>query len=182
MLKRKISRQRSSLSKHSHFFDAENSGKLAISAHCSETTSITPRNRVAFVSHPQLMQVLPTPWGRLRIRTSNRTHSTLSELRNTRINAFVHLANNSKPSPALPDGPLSGVTLAVKDNICTTDMPTTCSSLMLKGTLGTSLLFQTKPNSKLDFSSPYDATVVKLLRTAGAQIIGKTNCDEFGMG
>ena len=36
--------------------------------------------------------------------------------------------------------------------------------------------------SPKDFVSPFDATVVKLLRKAGADIIGKTNCDEFGMG
>lgn len=33
-----------------------------------------------------------------------------------------------------------------------------------------------------DFTSPFNATVVDLLQNAGAQIIGKTNCDEFGMG
>ncbi|KAF9645661.1 amidase signature enzyme, partial [Thelephora ganbajun] len=113
------------------------------------------------------MRVLPTkPWGRLRYtHTSTRTYATLAELRNARINAFVHFSNGSEPGQVFPDGPLSGMTIAVKDNICTSDMPTTCSSLMLK-----------------DFSSPYDATVVQLLRTAGANIVGKTNCDEFGMG
>ena len=60
---------------------------------------------------------------------------------------------------------LAGIDVAVKDNICTSDMPTTCSSRMLA-----------------TFSSPFDATVVKLLRDAGATIIGKANCDEFGMG
>lgn len=55
--------------------------------------------------------------------------------------------------------------VAIKDNICTTDFPTTCASRILK-----------------DYSSPYDATVVQRLRAAGAVIAGKTNLDEFGMG
>ncbi|KAI0295402.1 amidase signature domain-containing protein [Multifurca ochricompacta] len=57
------------------------------------------------------------------------------------------------------------MTVAVKDNICTKDMPTTCSSAMLR-----------------NFKSPFDATVVRLLNNSGATIVGKANCDEFGMG
>jgi len=62
-------------------------------------------------------------------------------------------------------GPLAGVPVGVKDNFCTTDFPTTCSSRMLEG-----------------WVPPYDATVVERLRNAGLIIIGKTNLDEFAMG
>ncbi|KAG9092522.1 Trimeric GatFAB AmidoTransferase(AdT) complex subunit [Ceratobasidium sp. UAMH 11750] len=67
--------------------------------------------------------------------------------------------------PTNGQGLLAGKAIAVKDNICTADMPTTCSSKILQ-----------------DFQPPYDATCVRLLREAGASIAGKTNCDEFGMG
>ena len=62
-------------------------------------------------------------------------------------------------------GPLAGVPVALKDNICTRGVPTTCSSRILDG-----------------WRPPYDATVVERLDAAGAVAIGKTNCDEFAMG
>ncbi|KAF4569548.1 Trimeric GatFAB AmidoTransferase(AdT) complex subunit [Pleurotus pulmonarius] len=85
-------------------------------------------------------------------------------LKNDSVNAIVHLASEDA-SGVLADGPLHKVAIAVKDNICTSSMPTTCSSHMLE-----------------DFRSPYNATVVRLLTEAGADLIGKTNLDEFGMG
>jgi aspartyl-tRNA(Asn)/glutamyl-tRNA(Gln) amidotransferase subunit A len=62
-------------------------------------------------------------------------------------------------------GPLAGVPVALKDNLCTRGIPTTCSSKILEG-----------------WRPPYTATAVERLVAAGAIPIGKTNLDEFAMG
>ena len=64
-----------------------------------------------------------------------------------------------------PVGALGGVPLALKDVLCTRDIPTTCGSRMLE-----------------HYRPPYDATVVEHLRAADAVVIGKANLDEFAMG
>jgi aspartyl-tRNA(Asn)/glutamyl-tRNA(Gln) amidotransferase subunit A len=79
----------------------------------------------------------------------------------TDLNAFLA----REEIPPTEDGPLSGRTVAVKDNISTEGVRTTCGSDMLA-----------------EYVPPYDATVVERLRGAGATVVGKTNMDEFGMG
>jgi len=66
---------------------------------------------------------------------------------------------------AAPGGPLGGMPVAVKDNLVTTELPTTCASRILEG-----------------YRSPFAATAVERLRAAGGLVACKTNLDEFAMG
>ncbi|HKA93307.1 MAG TPA: Asp-tRNA(Asn)/Glu-tRNA(Gln) amidotransferase subunit GatA [Acidimicrobiia bacterium] len=95
--------------------------------------------------------------------------------REAQLHAFNHvLANEAREAAAVVDaavargddpGPLAGVPIALKDNLCTRGVPTTCSSKILEG-----------------WRPPYSATVVERVVAAGAVPIGKTNLDEFAMG
>ena len=75
-------------------------------------------------------------------------------------------ASTRRWPPGEDPGPLAGVPVALKDNLCTRGVPTTCSSRILEG-----------------WRPPYDATVVdRACADAGAVVVGKTNMDEFAMG
>jgi aspartyl-tRNA(Asn)/glutamyl-tRNA(Gln) amidotransferase subunit A len=102
-------------------------------------------------------------------------HLARIDARETEIHAFnLVIADAARQQAAAVDaivaaggdpGPLAGVPVALKDNMCTRGVPTTCSSKILAG-----------------WKPPYDGTVVSLLQRAGAVAIGKTNLDEFAMG
>ena len=97
------------------------------------------------------------------------------EARNAELNVFLHLdkdgarkiaeAVDARVAAGEKVGPLAGVPIAIKDNLCQTGIPTTCSSKILEG-----------------WKPPYNATVIDRLVAAGAVPVGKTNLDEFAMG
>ncbi len=95
--------------------------------------------------------------------------------RNEELNVFLYVdEQGARAAAAAVDlkiangesvGPLAGVPIAIKDNMCQTGIPTTCSSRILEG-----------------WRPPYNATVIDRLVAAGAVPVGKTNLDEFAMG
>jgi len=84
-----------------------------------------------------------------------------------RVRAYVTVTRERAGEMAREDrgGPLSGIPIAVKDNMCTKGTPTTCSSKILE-----------------NFVPPYESTVTSKLLDAGYVLPGKTNLDEFAMG
>ena len=116
------------------------------------------------------------------VRTGARTAREVTEealaaveAKDTEVHAFLSVLGEHARSQAdavdaavaagQDPGPLAGVPVALKDNLCTRGIETTCGSKILQG-----------------WRPPYDATVVTKLRNAGAIVLGKTNLDEFAMG
>ena len=97
------------------------------------------------------------------------------EQKDSEIGAFLHVdaersltlakEADARRAAGAPLSAFDGIPIALKDNICTSDMPTTCASRMLE-----------------TYTPPYDATVVKKLAASGLITLGKTNMDEFAMG
>ncbi len=97
------------------------------------------------------------------------------EKENPRLNAFLTVNRtgalqraaelDANIQSALREKPLAGIPVAIKDNMCTAGLRTTCASHILG-----------------NYVPPYTATAVAKLEAAGAIILGKTNCDEFAMG
>lgn len=113
-------------------------------------------------AHLTLQQSRPNP--RPLPPLPNASKCVVEERLDNNWNAYISQPKFGVRDSTAQEG-LTNTHIAIKDNICTKDFPTTCASAILK-----------------DFRSPYDATVVKLLKEAGASIHGKTNMDEFGMG
>jgi len=108
------------------------------------------------------------------VRPTELVEGLIDKIRDDSLNAYITLdeagalRDAKKAETSLSNGSddtLVGIPIAIKDNICTRGIQTTCASDILK-----------------NFTPTYDATVVARLRDRGAIIIGKTNLDEFAMG
>ena len=92
-------------------------------------------------------------------RLKPQLNSFLSIEREHAIERIEEIARQTQPKPLL------GTAIAVKDNICTKGMRTSCGSRILH-----------------NYKAHYDATAIKRLKEAGAVVVGKANMDEFAMG
>lgn len=130
----------------------------------SKTSFPTVTELVADICHgaTTASAVLETHLGRINQREKDIHAFNVVTVENARATAA---RIDTDIAAGIDCGPLAGVPIALKDNMCTRGVPTTCSSRILEG-----------------WKPPYDATVVTRLQHAGAVVVGKTNLDEFAMG
>ncbi|XP_074276048.1 glutamyl-tRNA(Gln) amidotransferase subunit A, chloroplastic/mitochondrial [Silene latifolia] len=132
-------------------------------------TQSPPSSQILSIRHALLTRQLTA----VDVAESYLTRLRLAE---PTLRSFLHVADEDSVLKAAAEvdlriqrgeevGPLSGVLVGVKDNICTADMDTTAGSRVLEG-----------------YRPPFDATAVRKVKELGAIVVGKTNLDEFGMG
>lgn len=101
----------------------------------------------------------------LSIKELNQSLRSRTNLLESKLNNYITYFDKNVLHEDTDDCDVKGIPIAIKDNMCLKNYPTTCGSQILK-----------------NFNSPYDSTVVELLLKSGLQISGKTNLDEFSMG
>src|SRR5687767_3803004 len=107
----------------------------------------------------------------MSIVTAIETVLANAEKLNPQLNSFLSIDREyaerraGELEAANEPGPLHGLAIAVKDNICTKGRRTSCGSRILN-----------------NYKAHYDATAIRRLNEAGAIVVGKTNLDEFAMG
>ncbi|MCH5162348.1 MAG: Asp-tRNA(Asn)/Glu-tRNA(Gln) amidotransferase subunit GatA [Clostridiales bacterium] len=120
------------------------------------------------------IKALTEAFDKREVSSVEATKACLARIKNSDLNNYITVCESEALSCAEKadesrkngeGGPLTGVPIAVKDNISTEGVLTTCASKFLQ-----------------NYVPPFDATVVEKLKKAGAVIIGKTNLDEFAMG
>lgn len=133
----------------------------------SPSSASPPQSQILSIRHSLLSR---------QVTASQIAESYLARLKLTepQLKSFLHVSDQLlEQADSIDDrirrnesvGPLAGVLVGVKDNICTMDMPSTAGSRVLE-----------------NYRPPFDATAVKRLKELGAIVVGKTNMDEFGMG
>jgi len=101
----------------------------------------------------------------LREPVQRNRYSKLVEEIDAKIGSFLSFNPDDPEGRPIREGPLSGIPMAIKDNIAVKGRPLTCGSKLLRNLV-----------------APYTSTAVDRLEKAGAVVVGKTNMDEFGMG
>jgi aspartyl-tRNA(Asn)/glutamyl-tRNA(Gln) amidotransferase subunit A len=126
--------------------------------------NITADKLVALYQHGDLSvtEVITSVFDEID-RTDNEVHAYITLCKERAFEDARRIDSKIAAGESLE--PLSGVPVAIKDNMVLRDVPTTCGSKILEG-----------------YTPPYTATAVERLRAAGAIVVGKTNMDEFAMG